>query len=120
MILLAKQDPHLAALFTRIHAVVFFATPHHTTDSAMLLNILQVSIGPSMRPPYIGSSSLEQDSFSIQEINTRFRQIDRNLDLYAFYENEKTKLGLCDTMIVGKDAATFGTFLVPSRLRLVL
>ena len=99
--ILSCQDPVYADVSHRIHSVFFLATPHRGADSAHVLeNILRVFHG---KVPYL--ADLNRGSAATQSINDEFRQWAETLQLWSFYESERTSLGFTSKLIVDKTSA---------------
>src|SRR5215469_11463408 len=102
--MLAREDPDLKDLASRIHTLYFLATPHQGSDLAkILVNILKVSYGPK---PFV--TELDRNSESIASINDSFRHYAEDLQLWSFYETVPTGFKLTNVIIVDKASATLG------------
>ena len=105
--LLAQQDKRTQELAGRIRGMFFFATPHHGSDYAKLLNsLLRAStvLGPKQ---YV--ADLARNSTAITAINHEFRLVADDLHIWYFYETLKTKTGTRSVMVVERDSAVLGT-----------
>ncbi|OCK74785.1 hypothetical protein K432DRAFT_429827 [Lepidopterella palustris CBS 459.81] len=101
---LAREDPDLKDLASRIHTLYFLATPHRGSDLAKTLtNILKVSYGAK---PFV--TELERNSESIASINDSFRHFAEDLQLWSFYETFPSNLMLTKAIIVDKASAILG------------
>ncbi|OTA80149.1 hypothetical protein M434DRAFT_86684 [Hypoxylon sp. CO27-5] len=105
--LLARQDPSCHELASRIHGMVFLATPHRGSDLATTLNnVLRISVAHGPRA-YV--SSLERSSDALNRINDAFRHHQNDLRLYSFFETQETTIGPGNSaLIVRKESATLG------------
>jgi hypothetical protein len=102
--MLAREDPDLKDLASRIHSLYFLATPHRGSDLAkILVNILKVSYGTK---PFV--TELERNSESIASINDSFRHCSEDLQLWSFYETVPSNFVLTKMIIVDKASATLG------------
>ena len=102
--ILAREDPELRELASRIHTLYFLATPHRGSDlTKMLMNILKVSYG---QKPFI--SDLERNSRLINSTNDSFRHYAEDLQLWSFYETFPSQIVLTSALIVDKSSATLG------------
>ncbi len=100
--MLAREDPDLQNLASRIHTLYFLASPHKGSDFAKTFsNIINVSFGEK---PFI--AELSRSSQSIALINESFRKCAGNLQLWSFYETNPTRLVLTQALIVDKASAT--------------
>ena len=93
-------------LAERMKGIIFLATPHQGADSATLLNNILRAILPYSQKPYL--SDLERNSSALQSINSQFRLYSSDLQLFSFYETQKTKIGFRSRIIVNQDSATLG------------
>jgi hypothetical protein len=101
---LARQSAAYESLANRVHSIYFLATPHSGSDSAKLLsNILQFA---SIPREYV--AELKQDSGTIQTISDDFRNYERDLDLWSFYETLPLSIGIFSRIIVPPDSAVMG------------
>ncbi|RYC54364.1 hypothetical protein CHU98_g11846 [Xylaria longipes] len=105
--LVIKKDPRYRLLADRIQCMFFLATPHRGSDSAKLLNnILRVSTVLSSRQ-YI--ADIFKGSPSLQIINDEFRAFTDKVQLWSFYETQKTRTSpTSSTLIVERDSAILG------------
>ncbi|GKZ47041.1 hypothetical protein AbraIFM66951_010381 [Aspergillus brasiliensis] len=102
--ILAREDPTLKEIASRIHTLYFLATPHRGSDLAKTLaNVLRVSFGPK---PFV--LELERNSDSIQSINDSFRHVADQLHIWSFYETLPCSFKLTSAIIVDKTSATLG------------
>ncbi|CZT03944.1 related to NACHT and WD domain protein [Rhynchosporium graminicola] len=102
---LARQSAQYQSLANRVHSIYFLATPHSGSDSAKLLSdILQFA---SIPREYV--AELKRDSGTIQTISDDFRNYERDLDLWSFYETLPLSMGkFFSRMIVPPDSAVIG------------
>ncbi|KAG9240510.1 NACHT and WD domain protein [Calycina marina] len=102
---LARQSAHYESLANRVHSIYFLATPHSGSDSAKLLSdILQLA---SIPREYV--AELKRDSSAIQTISDDFRNYERDLDLWSFYETLPLSMGkIYSRIIVPPDSAVMG------------
>ncbi|KAI0870456.1 hypothetical protein GGS24DRAFT_475283 [Hypoxylon argillaceum] len=105
--ILAQQDPQHHSLATRIRCMFFLATPHRGSESARLLNnILRASAVFSSRE-YV--TDIFKGSPSLQVINDEFRAFTDNVQIWSFYETQKTRTSpMSSTLIVERDSAVLG------------
>ncbi|KAK8121699.1 NACHT and WD domain protein [Apiospora sp. TS-2023a] len=105
--LLAQQDHRFKDLADRIRCMFFLATPHRGCDSAKTLNtVLRASTVLSGRE-YI--HELTRNSTSLQVISDEFRSFADNLQIWSFYETQKTKIGATSSVfVVDRDSAVLG------------
>jgi hypothetical protein len=102
--MLAREDPDLKDLASRIHTLYFLATPHRGSDfSKIFANILNISYG---QKPFV--AELSRNSDSIAMINDSFRHFAKDLQLWSFYETDPSNLVLTQAVIVDKFSATLG------------
>ena len=102
--ILAREDPTLKELASRIHTLYFLATPHRGSDlTKTLTNILRVSYG---QKAFV--SELERNSGLISSTNDSFRHFAEDLQLWSFYETVPSSLVLTSAVIVDKASATLG------------
>jgi pimeloyl-ACP methyl ester carboxylesterase len=102
--MLARQDTGYESLAKRIHTIYFVATPHRGSASAKLLsNVLQAAYSSRA---YV--ADLKRSSEAVQTINDEFRNYSADIDLWSFYETQKLKIGVFNTLIVDPDSATLG------------
>ncbi|KAL2065695.1 hypothetical protein VTL71DRAFT_3365 [Oculimacula yallundae] len=102
---LARQSANYESLANRVHSIYFLATPHSGSDSAKLLSdILQFA---SIPREYV--AELKRDSGTIQTISDDFRNYERDLDLWSFYETLPLSMGrIFSRIIVPPDSAVMG------------
>jgi len=102
--MLAREDPDMKDLASRIHTLYFLATPHRGSDLAkILVNVLKVSYGTK---PFV--TELDRNSESIASINDSFRHYAQDLQLWSFYETVPSNFVLTNVIIVDKASATLG------------
>jgi hypothetical protein len=90
--IIGRSDEQYASIVSRIHGMLFLATPHRGSASADTLNnILRTMPGLSAKL-YI--SELERSSISLQDINEQFRTTCTNIELVSLYETQRTNMGL--------------------------
>lgn len=99
--ILSRQDPSLADIFQRIHAILFLATPHQGAAIAQTLKRL-MTIVPGSRP-FV--DDLIPGSLTLQAINEDFPLISGGLQLLSFFETRPMTLGLNRILIVDKHCA---------------
>ena len=92
----ARQSAAYESLANRVHSIYFLATPHSGSDSAKLLSdILQFA---SIPREYV--AELKRDSGTIQTISDDFRNYERDLDLWSFYETLPLSMGKIFSRII--------------------
>ena len=102
--ILAREDPSMEGVASRIHSLYFLATPHRGSDlTRTLTNILKVSYG---QKAFV--SELDRNSASIDSNNDSFRHYAEDLQLWSFYETLASNLVLTSAIIVDKASATLG------------
>lgn len=105
--MLAREDPDLKSLTSRIHSLYFLATPHRGSEwgqlAKVLLNILKASNGSK---PF--ATELDCNSESIASINDSFRHFVDDIRLWSFYETIPSNLMFTKAIIVNKASATLG------------
>ena len=90
--IIGRSDEQYSSLISRVHGMLFLATPHRGSTSADTLNnILRTTPGFSAKS-YV--SELEKSSNSLQDSNEQFRTICSDIQLVSLYETQKTHLGL--------------------------
>jgi hypothetical protein len=99
---LPGQQVPFSSIASRVHAMLFLATPHRGADDARVLsNILRLSVGSKQ---YV--VDLQRNSHATQNINDEFPMLCQDLQLFPFYETLPTKyLG---RVVVEKDLARLG------------
>lgn len=106
-IMLGKGDRQYKDVISRVHGVVFLATPHRGSQYAKTLNKV-LSIAPLGAAPKTYVSGLDSQSSALQDINESFRQYSEDLFLCSFYETLRTSIGIKDDIIVEKESAVLG------------
>jgi hypothetical protein len=102
--ILARENPNLKDLASRIHTLYFLATPHQGSGLAKILgNILRVTCGAKS---FV--MDLDRNSESIATTNDSFRHYAEYLQLWSFYETVPSDLGLMKAIIVDKASASLG------------
>lgn len=96
--LMGKQDSQFASIVSRVHGVVFLATPHRGSQFAKMLNNI-LSKSPLGPPPKAYVADLDGESSTIQDINEQFRHVCADLHLVSFFETLKTSVGLGKVMV---------------------
>lgn len=90
--LLGAGDPEYSEITTAVHAILFLATPHDSSDLASVSKLLVRASGPNGKPrPYV--TDLMRGSTMIQNLNEAFRSSSRNLQILSFYETLPTQVG---------------------------
>lgn len=115
---LARQDLRNSETGQRIRCLFFLATPHRGSDFAILLNNILRATGVLSTRPYI--ADLQRNSVSAQKINRDFEMYAQDVALWSFFETLKTSLGVTSSMIVDRDSAILGRYLIVSRFRLAI
>ncbi|KAH8589976.1 hypothetical protein B0O99DRAFT_315745 [Bisporella sp. PMI_857] len=100
----AREDSDFRELADRIHTIYFLATPHRGANLAKTLeSILKVSYPKSYVP------ELRPNSETIASINDSFRHVGKHLNLWSFYEKQKTTIAKkVSVLIVDESSATLG------------
>ncbi|KAL8888657.1 MAG: hypothetical protein Q9192_006143, partial [Flavoplaca navasiana] len=102
-----QNDDQYRQIVKSTRAVLFLSTPHRGTDLAELLNrILAVSFVKLSAKYYI--AELRQNSGALQDINEQFRNIAPSLNLFSFYETQRTAIGPKKVMVLEKDSSILG------------
>ncbi|PKY00544.1 hypothetical protein P168DRAFT_260038 [Aspergillus campestris IBT 28561] len=102
--ILAREDPTLKDIASRIDTLFFLATPHRGADLAgTLTNVLKVCFG---QKHFV--TELERNSASLQSVDDSFRYFAHDLQLWSFYETLPSSLPLGNAIIVEKEPATLG------------
>ena len=102
--ILAREDPALKDLASRIHTLYFLATPHRGSDLAKTLtNVLKVSYG---QKAFV--TGLVRNSSLIHSINISFRHYAEDIQLWSFYETFPSNLVLTSALIVDESSGTLG------------
>lgn len=104
---LAKHDSQYAQIMSRIHGIMFLATPHRGAHYAKILNNI-LSTAPLGAPPKGYVEDLNIHSRSLQDINEQFRTSCSDLSLVSFFETLKTSFGITKSLIVEKESAILG------------
>ncbi|KAL8823269.1 MAG: hypothetical protein Q9191_006015 [Dirinaria sp. TL-2023a] len=101
--ILGKHGDKYAGIISKVHGIVFLATPHKGSQYAKLLNNI-LSTAPLGAPPKAYVADLDTHAHAIQDINEQFRSSCTNLALVSFFETQKIGLGVkifVDSAILG-------------------
>ena len=90
---LGKHDDEYKHIISKVHGIIFLATPHRGTSYAKMLNHI-LSSAPLGAPPRDYIAELDTHSGSLEEINEQFRKVCGDLALVSFFETFKTSFGL--------------------------
>ena len=104
--LLAQQDPSCRHIADRCRSMIFLATPHRGSDTALTLNRYLKAMYVPTPNPFI--ADMERDSPSVRTINEEFRHVALRLKLYSFYETVRTNIGTKKEFVVPHDSAVLG------------
>ena len=106
--LLGRNDPHYRDIIAKIRAIIFLSTPHRGSGLAKILNtILSLWLSPFTSKSFI--KDLSRGSESLISINEEFRQVPLEIELFSFYETQKTSLGpFRKEMIVNRESSILG------------
>jgi hypothetical protein len=100
---LPGQRAGFSSIASRVHAMLFLATPHRGADDASVLSRI-LSLSTVGSKPFV--VDLQRNSHATQTINNEFPLLCQDLQLFSFYETIPTKpLG---SLVVEKDLATLG------------
>ena len=91
--ILGKHGDKYAGIISRVHGIVFLATPHRGSQYAKLLNNI-LATAPLGAPPKAYVADLDTHAHAIQDINEQFRSSCANLALVSFFETQKIGLGV--------------------------
>ncbi len=90
--IIGRSDEQYMEMISRIHGMLFLATPHRGSAYADFLNnLLRTTPGLSAKF-YV--SELEKASISLQDINEQFRTACGGIALVSLYESQKTNIAL--------------------------
>ena len=95
---LGKNDLKYASIISRVHGIIFLATPHRGAQYAKMLNNI-LSAAPLGAPPKAYITDLEAHSTALQDINEQFRTVCGELALVSFYETMKTSFGISKLLV---------------------
>lgn len=90
---LGRNDDAFARIISKIHGIIFLATPHRGASYAKMLNHI-LSSAPVGTSPRAYIADLERDSSALQDINEQFATVCGDLTLMSFFETLKTSFGL--------------------------
>lgn len=103
-VILAKQGTGYETLLLRFSAIYFLATPHRGTNTARVLNnIIQLA---HLSREYV--TDLQRGSAAVHVINEEFRHCTADIEIWSFYETQKLKMGVTNTLIVDPESAILG------------
>ena len=91
--ILGKNDAELNHIVSKIHGIIFLATPHRGANNAKTLNRI-LSSAPLGAPPKTYIADLDTHSSTLQDINEQFRSVCGDLALFSFFETLRTSFGL--------------------------
>lgn len=95
---LGKQNPEYASVVSRVHGIVFLATPHRGAQYAKTLNYI-LSTAPFGTSPKAYVADLDVHSALLQELNEQFRLVCGKLALVSFFETLKTSFGITKILV---------------------
>ncbi len=104
---LGKHDSRYAHIISKIHGIMFLATPHRGAHYAKILNNI-LSTAPLGAPPKAYIEDLDTHSRTLQDINEQFRTLCADLSLVSFFETLKTSFGITKSLIVEKESGVLG------------
>ncbi len=104
---LGKHDNQYAHIISKIHGIMFLATPHRGAHYAKILNNI-LATAPLGAPPKAYIEDLETHSKTLQDINEQFRTLCGDLSLVSFFETLKTNFGITKSLVVEKESAVLG------------
>ena len=104
---LGKHDDRYAHIISKMHGIIFLATPHRGAHYAKVLNniLSTVALGA---PPKAYVEDLDTHSRTLQDINEQFRTLCGDLSLVSFFETLKTSIGITRSLIVEKESGVLG------------
>ena len=89
---IGKSDELYADIVSKIHSMLFLATPHRGSGDADFLNtVLRTTPGLSAKT-YV--KELAGNSTTLQDINQQFSTACSGLQLYSLYETKQTFVGV--------------------------
>ena len=91
--ILGRSDDRFSRMVSKVHGIIFLATPHRGTSYAKILNNI-LSSTPLGAPPKAYIADLDTHSSALQDINEQFRSVCGELALVSFFETLKTSFGL--------------------------
>ena len=104
---LGKHDGQYAHSISKIHGIMFLATPHRGASYAKILNNI-LATAPIGAPPKSYIEDLDTQSRTLQDINEQFRTLCGELSLISFFETLKTSLGITKSLVVEKESGVLG------------
>lgn len=104
---LGKHEGQYAHIISKIHGIMFLATPHRGAQYAKILNNI-LSTAPLGAPPKAYIEDLDTHSRILQDINEQFRASCADLSLVSFFETLKTSFGITKSLIVEKESGVLG------------
>lgn len=104
---LGKHEDQYAHIISKIHGIMFLATPHRGAHYAKILNNI-LSTAPLGAPPKAYIDDLDTHSRILQDINEQFRALCADLSLVSFFETLKTSFGITKSLIVEKESGVLG------------
>ena len=96
--ILGKYDREFSEIVSRVHGIIFLATPHRGATYAKILNNI-LSTAPTGAPPKAYVADLDTRSGAIQDINEQFRTVCEGLALVSFFETLKIGFGLTKILV---------------------
>ena len=96
--LLGKQDAQFSSIISKVHGIMFLATPHRGAQHATTLNNI-LSSTPLGPPPKGYVHDLQLQSYALQDINEQFRHYCQGLLLVSFFETYKTNFGVTKSIV---------------------
>lgn len=94
---LGKQDHEYADIISRVHGILFLATPHRGAQYAKTLNNILSSAPFGSFKAYV--ADLDIHSGTLQDINEQFRVLCGDLALVSFFETLKTSFGVTKVLV---------------------
>ena len=91
--ILGRSDDNFAEIVSKVHGIIFLATPHRGASYAKILNNI-LSSAPLGAPPKAYIADLDTHSSALQDINEHFRSVCGELALVSFFETLKTSFGI--------------------------
>ena len=104
---LGTHDGQYAHIVSKIHGIMFLATPHRGASYAKILNNI-LATAPLGAPPKYYIEDLDAQSRTLQDINEQLRTLCGDLALVSFFETLKTSLGITKSLIVEKESGVLG------------
>lgn len=111
---LGKQDHEYVDIMSRVHGILFLATPHRGAEYAKTLNNILSTAPFGSSKAYIADLNIH--SSALQDINEQFRVLCGDLALVSFYETLKTSFGIAKVLVRDSDALMSQFFSDMSRL----